>query len=112
MDLVVITKEIYESAKRLENGSKQIFHLAKEQAEKERVYRKALVLEIMRLKDEGMSISLINEIARGNTADLKYERDLAEASYVAGRDSLKAIATQMNGLQSILRIQREIEGDE
>lgn len=108
MDQVDIKKEIYESSKRLSKGSTEIFKLAKAQAEAEREYRKALVMEIMRLKEEGMSISLINEIARGNTADLKFERDLAEASYVAGRDSLKAIAVQVNGLQSILRTQDEI----
>ena len=108
MDIKNVTQELYESSKRLEKGSQEIFILAKEMAETERDYRKALTHEIMKLKNEGMSISLINELARGNTSDLKFNRDLAEAKYTAARDSLKAIAVQINALQSILRIQNEV----
>lgn len=108
MDLSTIVKELYESSKRIEKGSIEIFALAKEQAEKERDYRKVLAQEIMKLKGGGMSISLINEVAKGNVADAKFERDLSEAKYTAARDSLKAIAVQVNALQSILRIQNEV----
>lgn len=108
MELSGLARELYDSSKRLEKGSTEIFNLAKAMAEKERDYRNAMAHEIMRLKDEGMSISLINEVARGNLAGLKFERDLAEAKYTAGRESLKAIAVQVNALQSILRIQSEV----
>lgn len=108
MELSAVAKELYESSKRIEKGSIEIFTLAKEQAEKERDYRKVLAIEIMKLKGEGMSISLINEVAKGNVADAKFERDLSEAKYTAARDSLKAIAVQVNALQSILRIQNEV----
>lgn len=108
MELSTVARELYESSKRLEKGSTELFNLAKNMAASEREYRIALAHEIMELKDKGMSISLINEIARGNAADEKYKRDLAEAKYTAGRDSLKAISTQVNALQSILRIQSEV----
>jgi hypothetical protein len=108
MELLNLTKEIYDSTVRLKNGSKEIFKLAKVKAEKERDYRKALAVEIMRLKSEGMAATLVPDIARGNMADLKFERDLAEAGYVAGRESLGAIQSQMNGLQSILKVQAEV----
>lgn len=108
MELTDITQELYESSKRLEDGSKEIFRLAKEMAESEREYRRALTHEIMKLKNEGMSITLIQEIARGNTSDLKFNRDLAEAKYTAGRDSMKAIAVQISALQTILKIQENI----
>lgn len=108
MDAITITKELYESAKRLEKGSSEIFILAREQAEKERDYRRELAHEIMKLRSEGMSVTLINDLARGNTSDYKFERDLSEAKYTAARDSLKAIAVQVNALQSILRIQSEV----
>jgi hypothetical protein len=108
IELTSITKEIFDSAQRLKNGSKEIFNLAKEKAEKERDYRKALAVEIVKLKSGGMAATLIPDIARGNTAELKFERDLAEAKYVAGRDSLEAIQSQMTGLQSILKHQTEV----
>jgi hypothetical protein len=108
IDTVDIEQEIYSSGKRLEEGSKEIFKLAREMAEAERDYRRALSVEIMRLKDEKMQVSLIGDLARGNTADLKFKRDLAEAKYNAARDSLKAISQQMSGLQTIYKFKTEI----
>jgi hypothetical protein len=108
LELTNVTREIYDSTVRLKNGSKEIFKLAKAKAEKERDYRRALAIEIVKLKTGGMQATLIPDVARGNTADLKFERDLAEAEYVAARDSLEAIQSQMNGLQSILKVQFEM----
>jgi hypothetical protein len=108
MEVAVIAEEIYNSGKRLENGSKQLFNLAKEMAESEKEYRKALALEIIRLRDEKVQATLIPDIARGNTSELKYQRDIAEARWKAALNSLDAIKTQQNGLQSILRIQTEV----
>ena len=103
-----ITKEIYEATKRSEKGAKEIFELAKQQAETEREYRRALAHEKMRLKDTGMAMGMVDDVARGNLSELLFERDLAEARYVAGRDSIKAISTQVNALQSILKIHSEV----
>lgn len=108
MELVDITREIYESANRLKNGSSEIFKLAKDKAEKERTYRKALAIEILTLRENKLAATLVSDVARGNTADLKFERDLSEAKYVAARDSLEAIQVQMSGLQSILKVQTEV----
>ena len=108
LDLIEVKKEILEGNKRLDNASKEIFKLAKEAAETERDYRIALAKELIRLRDEGMAVGLINDVARGNLADLKFERDLAEETYKAGRDSLRAIQSQLSALQSILRSQEEI----
>lgn len=108
MELSVITNEIHESGQRLEKGSKELFNLAKRKAETEKEYRIALAKEILRLKDEGKPATLIPDLARGNTAELKYERDLAETLWTSARDSLDAIKAQQMGLQSILRIQLEI----
>lgn len=108
MDLVNITKELYEGSKRLEKSSGEIFLLAKGAAETERTYRVALAKEKMELREEGMSVGLIDDVARGNIADKRFERDLANLKYVAGRDSMKAIIAQLNALQSILRITKEV----
>lgn len=108
LEVNTIAKEIYESGKRLEKGSKELFNLAKEMAETEKEYRKALQLEIMELRDMKIQATLIPDIARGKTSDLKFKRDLAEVRYKSARDSLNAIQAQMNGLQSILRIESEV----
>lgn len=103
-----IAKTIYEIGKRLEKGSKETFSLAKKMAETERDYRKALAIEMVKLKTEGNSITLIPDLARGNTSELKFERDLAEARYKSARDMLSSLQAEMNGLQSIFKRFEEI----
>ena len=108
MELKNITQELYHGSKRLEESSKEIFILAKAMAEKERDYRKALAAEKIRLRDEGMAVGMIDDVARGNLADLRFERDLARETYIAAKEAMKAIQAQINALQSILRIQQEV----
>lgn len=108
MEIVNLSKEIYDSVTRLEAGSKEVFLLAKELAEKERDYRRALAHEIIELKGKGEKVTLIGDIARGTLADEKFERDLAEEKLKAAKSSLEAIQVRINGLQSILRYQNEL----
>ena len=103
-----IAQEIHDASQRLGKGSDALFLLAKASATAEQQYRAALAHKIMELKLQGLQATLIPDVARGQTADLKFTRDLAEAKYTSGRDSLKAIASQCNALQSILRVQGEI----
>lgn len=108
VDAVDITQELYNGSRRLNKGSEEIFTLARKMAESDMKYTKALAKEKMKLRQEGMSVGLIDDVAKGNIADIKFEKDLAEARYTAGRDRLKAIAAELNALQSILRVQKEV----
>lgn len=108
MELITITTELMSASNRLSKGSKELFNLARKYAEKEKAYRDALGKEIVLLKDSGQSVTLISDIARGNVSQLKFERDLAEFEYNAGKQSLSAIETQVSALQSILKYQGEV----
>ena len=108
MELIKITQELYDASKRLHDGSQVLFTLAKAKAEAEKVYRMALQVQIMELKENKLAATLIGDVARGLCADQKYERDLAEAKYNTGRDSLQAIRTQVSALQTIAKVQEEI----
>lgn len=108
IDTVELTQEIYSSAKRLQIAGNKLFELAQGMAETERIYRRALGVEIVTLKTDKVQATLIPDIARGLTCDQKFERDLAEARYKSGRDNLQAIQSQMCALQSILRHQSDI----
>lgn len=108
IEIQSIASEIHSAAQRLGNGASSLFALAKESATAEQQYRKALSIEMMRLKLDGLQATLIPDVARGNTSELKFTRDLAEARYTSGRDSIKAIMAQVNALQSILRHQADI----
>lgn len=108
MELVDINREIYDATQRLRDGSKKLFSLARKAAEGERSYRKALSMEIMKLRLDKLPATLIPDIAKGNVSDLLFERDLSEAEWTAGRDSLKAIQAQVNALQTITKYQSDI----
>jgi hypothetical protein len=71
-------------------------------------YRKALAAEILKLRTQSVPVTLIPDIARGNTSELKFERDLAETVWKGAIDYLRALESQLSGLQSILRHQDEV----
>ncbi len=108
MELTNITNELMDSSNRLKSAGQQLFTLAREKAEAERTYRMALHQAIMQLRDQGERATLIPDMARGMTADQKYERDLAETRFTAGRETVDAIKTQVSALQTILKYQEEV----
>lgn len=108
MDMVSVGEAIYETSKRLKEGSDVLYKYAREYAEAEHQYRIALAREIMRLRDEGLPVTIIGDVARGNTGDLKYKRDLAEVTYKTTRDMLNAMQAEMSGLQTLYKRQEEI----
>ena len=108
MELASINTELREAAQRLRNGSSELFKLAKEKAEAEREYRIALNVQIVKLKDEGERATLIPDRARGMIADKKYDRDLSDARYTAGKELLNSLRAEVSALQSILRNSEEV----
>jgi hypothetical protein len=101
MDLIEISQEMYAVSKRIDKASKEIFKLAKNKAEFERIYREALAKEIMKLRADGVQATLISDLARGNVAFLKHERDLAKDLFKSGISALEAVKTQASVLQSL-----------
>ncbi|MED4083883.1 hypothetical protein P4637_03275 [Halalkalibacterium halodurans] len=108
IELTQITREMYEITKRMDHASKEIFNLAKRKAETERVYRMELAKQIARLRAEGTPATLIPDLARGEIADLKLERDMALELHRSGLASLEVIRSQANVLQTISRYQEEV----
>lgn len=109
MELQTISKMIIETAHRINEATKVIHKMAREKAETEYAYRMALSKEITRLKAEGMAISILYDVAKGNVADLLLERDLAEGRYKASIESMRALQSELSALQSLLRNMEEIE---
>lgn len=108
MDLIDVAKEIRRVSSRLDKAPQAIFDNAKAFAEAERVYRLELSKEIVKLRAEGIQATLISDVARGNVADLKYKRDLAEGLYRSSLESSKALQAELSGLQSVLKVQSEV----
>ncbi len=101
VELIELTKEMHNVSKRIDKASREIFKLAKAKAEMERVYREALAKEIIKLRTEGVQATLISDLARGNVAYLKYERDLSHDMFKSGISALEAVKTQVSVLQTI-----------
>lgn len=108
MELTDIALEIRRVSKRLDDAPRAIFNASKGFAEAERAYRKALSIEIMKLKSEGLNVSIMADVARGNCSDLKYERDLKEGLYRSSLESCKALQAELSGLQSVMRYQDNV----
>lgn len=108
MEITSINKELLDSSERLKNASNELFKLAREKAEAERDYRRALHHAIMELKIAGERATLIPDLARGQVAEIKFTRDLSDARFTAGREALDAIKTQVSSLQTILKYQTEV----
>jgi hypothetical protein len=111
VETIELTEAIWKTAKRLEGGANAITKKAKEYATAEKEYRIALSKEIMRLKTQSMSVTLIPDLARGNTAELKFKRDLAAETYKSSKIMLDALSNELSAMQSILKIQERIESN-
>lgn len=99
-----IAQAIWNNNKRLDKGADLLADHAKKYAEEESKYRKALSIEIMKLRDAKIPVSLIADVARGNLSKELFDRNLAEFEYKACRDKLNSIQVETNALQSLLRV--------
>jgi hypothetical protein len=96
------------ASQRIDKATRSIYKLAQKKAETEREYRIALGQEKFKLKEDGLPITLIDDIAKANTAALKFERDLAEDTFKAAIESLRALQAELSGLQTISKYQSDV----
>jgi hypothetical protein len=64
--------------------------------------------EMLILKTEGMSVTMIGDIARGRVADLLFERDFAEVQYKSAIEAMDALRANLSALQSLLKFHQEL----
>jgi hypothetical protein len=103
MDFIGITTEMIRVNKRLEQSSGALYKLATAKAEAERDYRKSLAQEILILRSNGLPVTLITDVAKGNLSDLLFKRDATEAQFMSAREAISTLQTQASLLQSILK---------
>lgn len=108
MELQTLTKAIWDTSQKIDKNINNLTSMARKYAESEKQYRLELAKEIIKLRTEGVQATLIPGVARGNIADLKFDRDLAETEYKAYKQMLQSLQVELSGYQSILRIQQDI----
>ena len=98
MDLVL---ELQKKLKELEVSIKELRKSGTSLAQAEKDYKIALRLEILKLRDEGVAVGIIDKICYGipTIADLRFKRDVADTIYKANLEAINGLKLQIRILQ-------------
>lgn len=99
--------DLQQKIKELEVSIKQLRTSGSNYAEAERDYKILLRQEVLKLRDEGQAIGVIDKICYGipSVAEARFKRDIAETIYKANLEAINSIKLQMRLLEN--QIQRE-----
>ena len=108
-EILDLQKDLIKLNHWLEHKLEEQKPLVKTHAKAEHDYRVALASEITRLKLDGMSVTLIPDLAKGdrNVAKLRMERDIAKGVMFACKDAIESLRAEMSGLQTLLSTKKE-----
>ena len=98
MDLV---NELNSLSNKLSLSIKSLIKAGKDYAKAYTDYRVALAKELVRLKDDGMAVTIAYDVARGKPeiAKLKFNEIANEAVYKANLESINAVKLQIKIIQ-------------
>ncbi len=104
MDLYQVLQSL---TKKLEISIKTLRKSGTDYAQAERDYKVLLRQEALKLRDEGMAVTLIDKVVYGvpSVADARFKRDVAEATYKANQEAINSFKLQMRLTES--QLQRE-----
>ena len=97
-----LVNEIRNKCELLDKAVNQFGKRGRAAAEAERNYRILFAKEILKLKSEGLPATLIPDIAKGNTADAKFERDTADVTYQSAKEAINALKIEIEVLDEQL----------
>lgn len=97
-------QEIEQRIKELNVSVRELRRTGTELANAEREYKKKLCEEALRLKTEGMPVTLIDKVVYGipTIADLRFKRDVCEAVYNANQESINTLKVNIRILEGQL----------
>ena len=97
-------QELQNKIEELDISIKALRHKGTAYAQAERDYKVLLRTECLKLRDEGMAVTLIDKICYGipNVADARFKRDVAEAVYKANQEAINSIKLQMRLIEAQL----------
>lgn len=109
MEIKELEKELLEKNKWLFMKLTEQKELIIKAAQSEYEYRVALASKMMQLKVEGMPVTIMPDLSRGDktVAKLKLERDIAEGIADACKQAIYAIQSAMSGIQSLISTRKE-----
>lgn len=104
-------EELQEKQRHLDMAIKQLRRDGTAYAQAERDYKIKLREEVLKERDKGTAIGVIDKICYGipSVADLRYQRDIAEMTYKACQDAIQSIKLQIRIIDN--QITREYGGN-
>lgn len=99
--------QIQELTKRLNTSVVKLRDYGRELAEAEKDYKITLRQEALKLRSDGMAVTLINQIVYGipGVAQKRFNRDIAETMHQTAIENINSIKLQIRILES--QVQRE-----
>ena len=100
--------DLFEAITRLTNeldvAVKMLRKSGTERAEAERKYKVCLRQEALKLREDNMAVTLINQIVYGipEVANLRFDRDVKEAVYQANLESINSTKLKLRILENQL----------
>ena len=93
--------------KQLDISIRQLRKTGTDYAQAERDYKVLLRQEVLKLRDEGTAVGVIDKICYGipSVAEARFKRDVAKAVYEANLEAINSIKLQLRLLDA--QIQRE-----
>ena len=104
---MTLWEEITYKRTQLNTTLSQLKTYGKKYAEAEKDYKIAFRIEILKLRDEGHSVTLCSSLAKGthSIADLRFKRDIAESLYKSCQEGLNVFKLELRILDQ--QLQRE-----
>lgn len=104
LDLV---NELKAKTQQLERSIKALRTNGVQYAEAERDYKVLLRQEVLKLRDSGLAVGLIEKVCYGipSVAEARFRRDVCKTTYEANQDAINGLKLQMRLLDS--QISRE-----
>ena len=97
-------QEIQQKIRELDYSVKSLRSTGTALATAEREYKILLRQEVLKLRDEGQAVGVIDKICYGipSVAEARFKRDVAETIYEANREALQIIKLQLRILEEQL----------
>lgn len=102
--LFQISQQINDKIKELEVLKEQLKFTAIKEAE----YSLALAKVMLKLRSEGMPITLIRDVAKGDCWKEQMDKDTEKANYDIVKEKVDIVKSQLNGYQTIHKHLEEI----
>lgn len=102
-----LVEQVFNLNTELTQSIKLLRKNGEELAKREKEYKLKLCAEALRLRTEGMAVTLIDLIIYGvpEIAELRFKRDVAQATYTANLEHINTVKLQLRVLEN--QISRE-----